>query len=66
MSESSTSELLKEIRELKSENKVLSLQVKELQKQLFGSRSDKRPDSEDPGQGPRPGNARGHRRGNME
>ena len=51
MSESSTSDLLKEVRELKSENKVLSLQIKELQKQLYGSRSDKRPSSEDPGQG---------------
>ena len=46
-----TSELLREVQELKSENKVLSLQVKELQKQLYGSRSDKRPSPEDPGQG---------------
>ena len=51
MSEPSTSDLLREVQELKSENKVLSLQVKELQKQLYGSRSDKRPSREDPGQG---------------
>ena len=51
MSEPSTSFLLRENQQLKSENKILSLQVKELQKQLYGSRSDKRPDTGDLGQG---------------
>ena len=43
--------LIEENQQLRAELKVLSLQVKELQKQLFGRRSDKRPDSEDSGQG---------------
>jgi transposase len=51
MSESSPHQLLRENQQLKAELKVLSLQIKELQKQLYGSRSDKRPSTEDPGQG---------------
>lgn len=51
MTPAEATKLVEENQQLKSELKVLSLQVKELQKQLFGRRSDKRPDSEDPGQG---------------
>jgi transposase len=51
MSEPSPRDLLKQVGQLKDENRVLSLQVKELQKQLFGSRSDRRPQVEDPAQG---------------
>ena len=43
-------EILEENERLKTENKVLSLRVKALEKELFGRRSDKRPE-EDPGQG---------------
>jgi len=51
MTPTEATRLIEENQQLKAELRVLSLQVKELQKQLFGRRSDKRPDSEDPGQG---------------
>ena len=43
-------EILEENERLKTENKILSLRVKALEKELFGRRSDKRP-AEDPAQG---------------
>lgn len=43
-------QVLEENERLKTENKILSLRVKALEKELFGRRSDKRP-AEDPGQG---------------
>ncbi len=51
MTTADATRLVEENQQLKAELRVLSLQVKELQKQLFGRRSDKRPDSEESGQG---------------
>lgn len=58
MTETLHAELLKQVADLSVENstlstevKILSLQVKELQRQLFGCRSDRRTPKDDPAQG---------------
>jgi transposase len=43
-------EILEENEQLKVDNRILSLRVKTLERELFGSRSDKRPHQEDPAQ----------------